>query len=98
MAEERVAVRQNKRSSLGVSVDKDELVRRAVAHAAAAAVHFPNDDDDNDVQGKPEIARDLKAELSIAAEQLADLEEAPSATKKCARAALLQSPIPVIES
>ena len=89
-----------KRSSLSVSVDKDELVRRAVAHAAAAAVNFGNDDDDddNDVQGNPDIAQNLKAELSVAAEQPADLEEAPSATEKCARAALLQSPIPVIES
>ena len=99
--EETVKCQAKKRSRLSASVDKDELVRRAVAHAAAAAVHFPNDDDDdddNDVQGKPDIARDLKAELSVAAEQLDDLEEAPSATEKCARATLLQSPIPVIES
>ena len=82
------------------SVDKEELVRRAVAHAAAATVHFPvdEDDDDDDAQYQPDIARDLKGDLSVDAEQLAELEEAPSATEKCVRAALLQSPIPVIES
>ena len=93
---------EKRRSSLSGSVDKEGLFRRAVAHAAEAAVHFSNedheDDDDSDVQGNPDIARNPKVELSVAAEQPADLEEAPSATEKCARAALQQSPIPVIEA
>ena len=79
-------------------MDNEELVGRVVAHAAAAAVHFPADDGDNDVQDKPDIARNLKGELSVAADQLADLEEAPSAAEKCVLEELLQSPIPVIES
>ena len=62
------------------SVDKAEIVGRAVAHAAAAAVHFPmdedNDDDDDETdnaQDQPDIARDLEEELSVAAEQLANI-------------------------
>ena len=85
-----------------MSVDKPELVRRAVAHAAAAAVYFGNYDDDEDddgnAQGNPDISRNLKVELGVASEQTVDLEEAPNATEKCARAALEQSPIPVIEA
>ena len=40
--------RQNKRSTLSKSVDKEELVRRAVAHAAAAVDSFPMDEEDDD--------------------------------------------------
>ena len=65
--DEKVEPSQNKRSSLSKSVDKAELVRRAVAHAAAAAEYFPCDDDDDDddsddgdKRGKSEIARNLK--------------------------------------
>ena len=88
------------------SVDKAELVMRAVAHAAAAAVHFPMDEDDDadddddeadNAQDQPDIARDLTGELSVVAEQLANLKEAPSATDKFVRSSLLQQPIPVIE-
>ena len=90
------------RSSLSKSVDKEELVRRAVAHAAATAKFFQMDEDDDDeagdVQDQPHIARDLKEELSGAAEQLANIEEAPIVTAKCFRSVLLQKPIPVIES
>ena len=39
---------QKGRSSLSKSVDEAEFVRRAVAHAAAAAEYFPCDDDDDD--------------------------------------------------
>ena len=87
---------QKGRSSLFKSVDKAKLVRRAVAHAAAAAEFFPTDDEDDDddeaddAQEQPDIARDLKEELSVSAEQLSDLEEAPSATEKCVRSTLLQ--------
>ena len=74
----------NKQSGLSVSVDKAELVRRAVAHAAAAAIHFGDDDDadddENDGQGNPDIVRNLKAELGVASEQSVYLEEAPDAT------------------
>ena len=103
---EKVDPSQKSWSSLFKSVDKAELVRRAVAHAAAAAVHFPMDEDDDDdddddeadnAQDQPDIARDLKGELSVVAEQLANLEEAPSATVNCVRSSLLQQPIPVIE-
>ena len=85
------------------SVDKEELVRRAVAHAAAAAECFPMDEDDDDdeagdVQDQPHIARDLKEELSGVSEQPANIEEAPIATAKCFRSVLPQHPIPVIES
>ena len=102
---EKVEPSQNKRSILSKSVDKEELVRRAVAHATAAADSFPMDEEDDDdddeaddVQEQPHIARDLKEELSGAAEQLANIEEAPIATAKCFRSVLLQQPIPVIES
>ena len=65
------------RQNLSRSLDKQELVRRAVAHATAAAEYFPmNEDDDDDdddeagdVQDQPHIARDLKEELSGVAEQ-----------------------------
>ena len=87
--------------SLSRSIDKEELVRRAVAHATAAAEYFPmnedeDDDDDEagDVQDQPHIARDLKEELSGVAEQPANFEEAPIATAKGFRSALPQHPIP----
>ena len=89
---------------MSVSVDKAELVKRAVAHPAAA-MHFGNDDndddddeDDSDERGNPDIARNFKVELGVASEQTADLEEAPGATEKCVRMALEQLPIPVIEA
>ena len=101
---EKVEPSQNKRSILSKSVDKEELVRRAVAHATAAADSFPMDEEDDDdddeaddVQDQPHIARDQKEELSGAAEQLA-IEEAPIATAKCFRSVFPQQPIPVIES
>ena len=87
---------------LSVSVDKAELVKRNVAHAAAVmnfGDDYDDDDDDNsDERGNPDIARNLKVELGVASEQNIDLEEAPNATEKCVRAALEQSPIPVIEA
>ena len=70
----------NKQSLLNVSVDKDELVKGNVAHAAAAVMHVDNndddddDDDDSDERGKPDITRNLKVELGVASEQTSDLE------------------------
>ena len=62
---EMVEPSQKGSSSLGKSVDKAELFRRAVAHAASASGYFPCDDDDDDSddgdkRGQPEIARNLK--------------------------------------
>ena len=62
---EKVEPSQKGRSSFSKSIDKAELVRRTVAHASAAAVHFPmdeeEDDDDDDeadnAQDQPDIAR-----------------------------------------
>ena len=101
--DEKVKPSQNKRSSLSKSVDKAEIVRRAVAHAAAAAEYFPCDDDDDsddgDKRGKPEIARNLKVKLGVASEQTTvDLDGAPDDRSKCVREALERRPIPVVEA
>ena len=46
--DEEIEPSQNKRLSLLKNVGKAELVRRAVAHAAAAAEYFPSNDLDDD--------------------------------------------------
>ena len=102
---EMAASRQKDSPSLSKSIDKAELVRRAVAHAAAAAEYFPADQDDDeesdgaDKPGEPAIARNLKVELGQASEHTTvNLEEAPDAKDKGVREALERRPIPVVEA
>ena len=104
LLDEKVAPSPKGRNDLAKSLDKQELVRRAVAHATAAAEYFPMDEDDDDDEdndaGKvqPHTARDLREELSSVAEKPADIEEAPTVTAKGFRSVLPQHPIPVIEA
>jgi len=101
---EMAASSQKDSPSLAKSIDKAELVRRAVAHAVAAAEYFPTDQDDDeesdddDKPGEPAIARNLKVELGQASEHTTvNLEEAPDA-KEGVREALERRPIPVVEA
>ena len=104
LLDEKVAPSPKGRSGLARSLDIQELVRRAVAHATAAAEYFPmteeDDDDEDDDAGEvqPHTARDLREELSSVAEIPAVIEEAPIVTAKGFRSVLPQHLIPVIES
>ena len=50
LLDEKVAPSPKGRSDLSRSLDKQELVRRAVAHATAAAEYFPMTKDDDDTE------------------------------------------------